>query len=326
MGLVSDMIVRLGWDGSAYTRGLAHAELEAQRTSQKIERGLNGFVRSQSRFLASRFTRYFGVGMAGYAVRSQMTEVQRIVDSAGKIGRTAEEFQALEYAASRTGLSVDYLNDRMDALPESARKAVEEFKKLGLAIPNGTAGQIAQANRQIGQAGGWLKTLFTIGPAGMMGYDSTLSRALLGGGLGGISEGLNIGVSGLRKLLRKAGIKLPSAPTAPGSADKQESPDGRLVVSSGPASNWSFLDSELLGAKTKKELAQEEAIRKAMEAKTALNFQTFDPLARIGGFTQAADRDAQRNLQQRQIELLDRIAKAVEKTATNEGEGVEIGF
>lgn len=311
--MIHDLLVRLGWDGSTYRRGLAQAELDAQRSAARTERTLNKFVADQQKFLFKRVSGYLGAGFAFREVRKQAEEMARIADSAARLGLSAEQFQALEFAAAKTGIPVSDLARDVASLPESAARAVREFEQLGRVIPNDTVKQVTDAYRQIGAAGGWLQKLFLVGPAGMLGLNPGPAGALAGG-LGGIAQAFNSVVGGARWALGKVGINLPAADSGPYRNSEKESESGRVV---GPFST--MLDYELLKEKTSREEAANAAIKKAFEARGALNPQGLDPLAKIGGFTGGAGREEQLTIQRQQLDMLERIKEILERNRTTPG-------
>ena len=79
----------------------------------------------------------------------------------------------------------------------------------------------------------------------------------------------------------------------------------------GPTSSWS--DYEAIKAATALQEKEDAAIHKAFTTRGSMSFGGLDALNKMGGFAGQSGDPAHNSILEREVELLERIAKATEK-------------
>lgn len=152
MGMISDLIVRLGWDGTAYKKGLNQAEHEAQKSASRITANLDKFVAANRSRVMGGFVGAFGVGGIFSGFKNAAENAARISRESGRLGVSVTAFQEIEHASRETGMSVEEIVKNMRNLPEHVRDSISEFRRLGLGISETNVNTLTRAQRNIDYA------------------------------------------------------------------------------------------------------------------------------------------------------------------------------
>lgn len=309
MGLISELLVKLGWDGTAFKRGLAETQVELDKRTSKIQKQLNDFTTKQAKSLGKGLLGGVSVYGAVRGFEAMAEAAAQITKESQKLGVSTEQFQAIAFAAKETGMSVEDIAQNLKDLPPNVRAAMEAFR--GMAIDADTVSGLTRADKNI--------TRFK-----QYGFKSA---GALAGAYNWAGETVGKGITNAWAYIQKAlgnedyAAEL-SATTLADPRDEEEiqrrqmrlfskrqkrsledADQGRVV---GKFST--MLDYELLMGQKKKQDTLSAIIRQ--QNFTGVNTQ--DNLNKIGGFNGGSDREALMNIYQRQIDLLERIAKALE--------------
>lgn len=295
---VTELLVRLGWDGSAAKRGMAAAEVDARQRAQRIEKQLEPL----SKRIGGQLLGGLGIMQGIRAFERIAEESAKISRESGKLGVTVERYQALQRVSEEFGMTVEDLNSNFAQLPQHIRDSVLEYEKFSRSEANVSA--LSETHRSLQASKAWLAK----------------AAGLLAGAVN------KAGVWTGREMTRRWGIfqklrgnknygeeLLVASFADPADAERINRLEGALAAKQaaskdgvvGPFSTWLDYERGLRGIK------REEAIKKAIEARGNLNI-TSDSLAKIGGFNVGSDRQGAMNIVRQQIQLLERIARAFE--------------
>ena len=158
MGFVNDLLIKLGWDGTAAKRGMQEAEAEAGKAASKMEKTLNKFTAKQEKYLTKHLLGAFGISALVSGFESMADEAAKINKESAKLGLTVESFQEIAYASKETGRSVEDIVANLQRMPPDVKAAVEAFRAMGTGMDKETVSALARAHENIEQ----LKTYGTI--------------------------------------------------------------------------------------------------------------------------------------------------------------------
>lgn len=140
MGTLKSLIARLFLDTAPYEQGLEKTHSLTEKWASK-----------QAKYISKHFMSAFGLVEVARVIEHVFKRVEEISKGASEAGLDPESFQAMEHASKQTGYSMEYILDHAKSLPPEIREAAEEFRRMGLAIPNDKVETITKAMRDMNE-------------------------------------------------------------------------------------------------------------------------------------------------------------------------------
>lgn len=161
--MTPNLIARLGWDGSAFTKGVAGAKAQVAGLS----RSFNSAMTSKFGFAALAA----GVGLM---IKKVLDLGGAMADMHNKTGMTTDDQQRLGYAAEQNGSSLDAVEKAMQKMQMSMvgaaggnDKKLAAFEKFGVTLADIKSKNPSQLFEQIAKA------------VGQMGNDASVTDAMV---------------------------------------------------------------------------------------------------------------------------------------------------
>lgn len=293
---------KLELDTQPYEQGINRAEAFTQKWAHK-----------QERFLTKSFFHAFGAAEVLKQISEAVKEASRISEESTKLDISTDRFQALEFVAKQTGLSVEEMSDHIKELPRDIQEAIDKFEKMGQAIPSKTIENLADASDAMREA--------TKGPFAANALSAiwtAFKRIALGtaGGIETVAGNISPLAGSKGEEVKRSGedwfthlfLDMMSNPAL---VKMQGRMTGELAKKLIQRNADTATEEEELA---KFEQARKEALEKAKpaieHALSPFRLEVFDALNKMGGFGQGAGQSAL-------VAPLDRIARATEQTAEN---------
>lgn len=161
--MIPNLIARLGYDGSAFTRGIAGAKAQVA----SLSKAFNAAATSKIGFAA------IGIGIGAFTAKT-VEAAGHIADLHGKTGLAVSDIEALDYAAKMSGANIDTVSGAMVKMQASMADAaggnadkLAAFAKFGITLEDIKTKRPIDLFKQIAEA------------VGTMGNDASVTDAML---------------------------------------------------------------------------------------------------------------------------------------------------